>query len=354
LAVKIIRQPKKIALIGAPSSAAAFAPGHERAPAALRAAGLAERLVAAGFEVADLGDCAPQAFADDDEHPRARNLPAIVAGLNDLRPRVELGVKSGALVMVLGGECVQALATLAGVRRYYKHVALMWMDRHADLNTPGSTPSGRLDGMAVAHIVGRGAAELVRFWGEPPLVREPEVTLFGLEDLDAPEQEFLKHSPMRRYLASDVQRMGAAAAAQQALERMHAGAHEFVLHLDVDVIAREDFPAVDAPGSGGLRIGEVGEALQVFLAAKNLAGLEITEYNPEKDPDGTGAKTLVDLLVRALSGRLEVQTAPPVETQTSPSAATPTAPPAETPSEPAAEKPSEPETAEGATPSGTS
>src|SRR3989442_673241 len=123
----------------------------------VRRVGLAERLTAAGFEVADMGDCAPQAFADDDDHPRARNLAAIVAGLNDLRPRVEFGVKSGALVVVLGGECVQALATLAGARRYYRHVALLWMDRHADLNTPGTTPSGRLDGMAVAHIVGRGA-----------------------------------------------------------------------------------------------------------------------------------------------------------------------------------------------------
>lgn len=325
MAVKIVRQAKKIALIGAPSSAAAFAPGHERAPAALRAAGLAERLTAAGFEVADFGDCAPQAFAEDDEHPRARNLAAILAGLNDLRPRVELGVKSGALVVVLGGECVQALGTLAGARRYYKRVGLLWMDRHADLNTPGTTPSGRLDGMALAHIIGRGAAELVRFWGESPLVREPEVTLFGLEELDAPEQEFLKRSPMRRYMAADVQRLGAAPAAEQALERMHAGAHEFVLHFDVDTIAQEDFSAVDVPGSGGLRLGDVREALAVFVRQKNLAAMEVTEYNPDKDPDGSGTKLLVELLVTALAARLETQTAPPAETSHETSALNPAA-----------------------------
>src|SRR5580704_17573772 len=89
LAVKIVRQPKKIALIGAPSSAAAFLPGSEKAPAALRAAGLVERLQSAGFEVIDHGDCAPRLFADDDEHKRARNLPAIVAGLNDLKVHTE-------------------------------------------------------------------------------------------------------------------------------------------------------------------------------------------------------------------------------------------------------------------------
>ena len=169
MAVKIVRQPKKIALIGAPSSAAAFAPGIEKAPAALRAAGLVGRLQSIGYEVTDLGDCAPRLFAQDDEHPRARNAAEVVAGLNDLRPRVEQAVKTGALVLVLGGECVQSMAVVAGLRRYYKRVNLIWLDRDADLNTPATTPSGRLDGMVVAHFTGRGAPELVRFWGEPPL-----------------------------------------------------------------------------------------------------------------------------------------------------------------------------------------
>jgi len=196
LAVKIVRQPKKIALIGAPSSAAAFSAGSEKAPAALRAAGIAEKLQAIGYEVTDYGDCAPRLFADDEEHKRARNLPAIVAGLNDLKTHAEIAVKSGALVLVLGGDCAQVIGLLTGVRRYYKHVNLLWFDRDADLNTPASTPSGRIDGMVVAHIIGRGAPELVRFWSDAPLVREPDVTLFGLERIDPPEQEFLAKSPM--------------------------------------------------------------------------------------------------------------------------------------------------------------
>lgn len=311
MAVRIVRQPKKIALIGAPSSAAAFAAGHERAPAALRAAGLVERLTAAGYEVSDLGDCAPRAFAQDDEHPRARNLAEIVAGLNDLRPRVEQAVKTGALVIVLGGECVQSMAVIAGARRYYRHVNLLWVDRDADLNTPATTPSGRVDGMVVAHIAGRGAAELVRFWGEPPLVREPDVLLFGVDRLDPGEQEFLNKSPMPRMFAADVQRRGAAIAAQHALERLHADGREFALHFDVDVVAEEDFAAADVPGSGGLRLAEVREALRVMLAHKNLLAFDVAEYQPEKDADGSGAKVIVDLLADALAARLEALTAPP-------------------------------------------
>src|SRR5260221_8428197 len=114
LAVKILRQPKKIALIGAPSSAAAFSAGSEKAPAALRAAGLAEKLQAAGYEIVDYGDCAPRLFADDEEHRRARNLTEIVAGLNDLKTRAELAVNSGPVLLVLGGHCPQVIRLRTG------------------------------------------------------------------------------------------------------------------------------------------------------------------------------------------------------------------------------------------------
>ncbi|MGH9592674.1 MAG: arginase family protein, partial [Bryobacteraceae bacterium] len=156
MAVKIVRQPRKIALIGAPVSAASLAAGHERAPAALRAAGLVERLQSAGFEVADLGDSLQQVFQPDDEHPRARNVSAIVAALNDLRPRVEQAVKSGAMPLILGGDCSIVLATIAGARRYFRHVDLLYVDRDADMNVPATSPSGCIDGMVISHVVGRG------------------------------------------------------------------------------------------------------------------------------------------------------------------------------------------------------
>src|SRR5882724_10278870 len=265
LAVKIVRQPNKIALIGAPSSAAAFSAGSEKAPAALRAAGIAEKLRAIGYEVTDYGDCAPRLFADDEEHKRARNLAEIVAGLNDLK-------------------------------------------------TPASTPSGRIDGMVVAHIIGKGAPELVRFWSDAPLVREPDVTLFGLERIDPPEQEFLARSPMRHMDAADILLKGAAKAAHDALVQVHADAREFVLHLDTDVIAQEDYPAVNVPGSGGLGLDDVRTAFVEFAKQKNLLGLDVAQYNPDKDPDGSGAGKLVDILVEALSARLEALTAPAADT----------------------------------------
>jgi arginase len=329
LAVKITRQPKKIALIGAPSSAAAFGPGTEKAPAALRAAGIVERLQELGFEVIDHGDCAIRLFADDEEHRRARNLPTIVAGLNDLKARAEVAVKSGALVLVLGGDCAQVIGLLTGTRRYYKQLGLVWMDRDADLNTPATTPSGRIDGMVLAHAIGRGAPELVRFWGEAPLVREPDVTVFGVARLDPAEQEFLEKSPMRYVGAPEVESKGGAAAATEVLAQSHADTKDFVLHLDIDVIASEEMPAVNVPGSAGLNLQGVQAALNEFVRHKNLLAWDVAQYNPDKDPDGSGAKKVVDVIVEALSKRIETLS-PAAEPAAEPPAEPPEASSAET------------------------
>jgi arginase len=305
VAVKITRQPKNIVLLGSATSAAALRPGLERSPAALRAAGLAERLKASGFHVADLGDTAAYVFQPDEEHPRARNVPAILKSLNDLRPRVEGAVKSGALPIILTGDCISVLGVIAGTRRYFRNVSLIYVDRDADLNVPASTPSGCIDGMVISQVIGRGAPELVRFWGEPPLVREPDIALFGFERLDPPEEQYLIASHLRRHSSLEVSAVGAAAAAHLALERVHAAKHEFVLHFDVDTINGDEFPWTNLPGAGGLTFNDVRDALRVFVSQPNVAALVVAGYNPELDTDGAGARKLIDLLADVLSTRME-------------------------------------------------
>jgi len=115
VAVKIARQPNKITLLGSPTSAAAMSLGPEGAPAALRSAGLIDRLRSIGYEVNDLGDDPPQLFQVDDESPRARNVPRVIAALEALKPRVEQAVKSGALPVILSGDCSIALRRLPGL-----------------------------------------------------------------------------------------------------------------------------------------------------------------------------------------------------------------------------------------------
>jgi arginase len=303
VAAKIVRQFNKITLLGAPTSAAAMSAGLEGAPAALRSAGIADRLRKIGYDVVDLGDDGAQKFQQDDESPRARNVKRVLASLEALKPRVEQAVKSAALPVILTGDCSTVLATVAGARRYFRNVNVVYMDSDADLNIPASTPSGCIDGMVVSHLTGRGAPELVRFWGEPQLVREPDVTLFGVDRLDAPEEKFLESSTLRRYMSKDVKRLGAKAAAETAVERIKTNGYEFILHLDVDVIS--GFSATNYPNAIGLTLDEVREAMLVFAQQPRMAALEIAAYNPAKDPDGSGAKMVIDLVAEVLQARFE-------------------------------------------------
>ncbi|HKW88922.1 MAG TPA: arginase family protein [Candidatus Acidoferrales bacterium] len=307
MALRIVRQPKQIVLLGAPTSAAALAVGHEKAPQALRAAGLIEKLQSLGYAVSDMGDDPVETYKPDEESPRARNVNRVVAALEALRPRVEAAVKTGGLALILTGDCSSALATVAGVRRYYRGASIIYIDRDADLNIPATSPSGCVDGMVVSHLTGRGAAEMIRFWSEPPLVRDPEVALFGVDRLDQPEEELLTRVPIRLFRASDIARSGAAIAAEKAVERVHGNRNELVVHLDVDVVASEDFEATDLPASGGLRLEQVRQALEVFARHPRLVALEVAGFNSERDAGGRGAKTVIDLLASALAARLEAQ-----------------------------------------------
>jgi hypothetical protein len=115
---------------------------------------------------------------------------------------------------------------------------------------------------------------------------------------------------LRRHPALEVASAGASVAANIALERVHAGNHQFVLHFDVDVISADEFPWTNFPGTGGLSFEEVRAALRIFAGQPNLVAIEVAGYNPELDPDGAGAQKLVDLIVDVLSTRLE--TAPSV------------------------------------------
>jgi arginase len=199
---------------------------------------------------------------------------------------------------------------LPGARRYYRHVGVIYVDRDADMNVPATTPSGCVDGMVVSHLVGRGAPELVRFWGEPPLVREPDIVLFGVERLDPPEKIALERSPIRRYLTEQIHHKGVVAAAEEASSRMQGGQHEFVLHFDVDAISSDDFRATNHAATGGLSLGEIQQALAFFAGRENMVAFEVAAFNPAFDHDGKAAKELIELIAGVLTVRLAALESP--------------------------------------------
>jgi hypothetical protein len=141
-------------------------------------------------------------------------------------------------------------------------------------------------------------------------VREPDVLLYGITRLDPPEQEVLAKSPLRHVTAEQIVAKGAEKAASDALVHSHADTRDFVLHIDLDVISGDELGAVNVPASGGLSLAQVLDSLKKFVAHKNLLGLDIAQFNPDKDPDGSAAKKIVDLLVDALTARFAAADVP--------------------------------------------
>lgn len=313
MSAKLIRQPDQLALVGVPASAGAAAAGVEAAPAALRQAGIVERLREVGYQVTDGGDLPEQVQQPDPENPRARNLKGVLATLDILKPRIEAMAKAHDLPLVLGGDSTIVMALAAGLRRQAASLGWIQISRYADLHTPQKTDDGLVEPMMVSHLIGQGAAEMVRFWKEPPVVREPDLALFGLGAPDVMEEQRLARLAVRRFPLEWIRQKGARAAAETVLDRVRGDSRDFAIHLSLDAIARAEFPAADRGGEDGLSLAELTEALDCFVTREKFAGLSVSGYNPALDADGRCAGILVDLIVRALAARHTALLHPPVE-----------------------------------------
>ena len=169
----------KWTMIGVPSSAGAHHAGQDLAPQALRQAGLVDRARAAGVDIEDAGDLPGAVFAVDHEHPRARNLDAVVRVAGEVADAVAGHLDSGRLPLVVGGDCTITLGVIAGFQRHYPDVGLVYVDGEADLGTPDSDSAGIFDAMGVAHLLGGGAPELAGLAGTTPLLAARRLALVG-------------------------------------------------------------------------------------------------------------------------------------------------------------------------------
>jgi len=288
-------------MIGVPSSAGAHHAGQDRAPDALRAAGLVARLGAAGESVVDKGNLPAAAFAVDRDHPGGRNLPAVVRVARQVADAVA-GAEDGRPLLVVGGDCTITLGVISGFRRRHPDVGLVYVDGDADVSVPDSGGSGIFDSMGVSHLLGRGAPELTGLAGTVPLLDPARLAIVGSDPRETSDAG-------RRYLAdagvsfeeAPVFIADPAAAAARALSVVAAASGPFVVHFDVDVVDSGDLPLGNFPHYGsGVLLEHAVACLRVLRAHPSFAGLVLTEVNPTHDADGSVISRYIDALVSAL------------------------------------------------------
>jgi arginase len=290
--------------LGVPIDCSGRGRGEERGPTALRAAGLIERVAAS-----DAGDLEAQMHdATRDPGTGIIGFAAVCDASERIRQRVAGLVRSNARLLVVGGCCTLVPGLMAGVRDVVGSVGLAFVDGHLDFYDGATSDTGEMAEMDLAIITGHGPSGLVDIGGDPPIVDPARIVVIGHRDdsvrarlggADPAEVEpaiTLVHG--RRLAAEDPAQIG-----QQAAELLARRAQRFWLHFDLDVLDKEVMPAVTYPQPNGPSWNDVAELLAPLVASPALLGVNVTDFNPDRDSNGTCARLVVDLLARVIASR---------------------------------------------------
>ena len=307
-----VRRP--IHVVGVPLDLGGNRRGVDMGPSAFRIAGLGGRLAALGHAVVDRGNVAspvPETRAHG--HARKKYMPEIARVCRQVYRTARASHEDGALPVVLGGDhsvAAGSVAAAAAVERARgRPLGLLWIDAHGDMNTPQTTTTGNVHGMALAALVGPEPIELARAGDvtpgdDAPVVSPAHTALVGVRNLDDAERERVIASGIRVYTMKDIDRDGMAAVAREALEVACDGTGGLHVSLDLDACDPTIAPGVGTPVKGGLSYREAHLLMETVADAGALRSLDLVEVNPILDTANATAELGVELALSALGQRI--------------------------------------------------
>jgi arginase len=299
----------QIAILGAPLDLGAGRRGVDMGPSALRLAGLNAKLAAMGYQIDDLGNVPVAQQENTPEGPeKAKYLEPIATTCTRLATAVADALKAGQFPLVLGGDHSVAAGTLAGVSKVFQErgqkIGLIWIDAHADMNTPESSPSGNIHGMPLACCLGHGPKELTEILGFAPKVAGRNVVLIGLRDVDQRERELVRKSDVTAFTMRDIDELGLRVVLERAVAAASDGTAGFHLSLDMDAVDPDEAPGVGTPVRGGMTYREAHLAMETICDSGRMLSMEIVEVNPVLDEANRTALLGVELVMSAMGKKI--------------------------------------------------
>ena len=296
-------------IIGVPLDLGAGRRGVDMGPSALRIAGLAERLAELGVAVLDRGDLAapiPEMMTPGNQQ---KKFIAEIAGVCDRLQQTALAtLAEGGFPVVIGGDhsvsAGSVAAAAAHARTRHETLGVLWVDAHADMNTPATSPSGNVHGMPLAALLGPEPTELSRLGGFSPKISPEQTVLLGIRNLDDREREQVQASGVRVFTMKDIDRDGIAAVAEQALAITCRGTAGLHVSFDMDVCDPSIAPGVGTPVRGGLNYREAHMVMEMVADTGRLSSLDIVEVNPILDHGNATAALACELVLSALGKRI--------------------------------------------------
>src|SRR5208337_4912393 len=242
--------------------------GVDMGPSAVRAAGLNHALKSLGHQVEDAGNIhvklpEEQHFGDR----RAKYLKEITETSRQTARQIRETLEAGYFPVSLGGDHSMAVGTQAGVSKFYRDrkqaVGCLWIDAHADMNTPESSPSGNVHGMPLATNLGHGPESLTQIFGFAPKLRPERCALIGVRDLDVRERQVVRGSGVSVFTMREVDELGMRIVMERAITLASRGTAGFVVSFDMDVVDPAEAPGVGTPVRGGITFREAHLAMEM-------------------------------------------------------------------------------------------
>lgn len=283
--------------------------GVDMGPSGMRIAGIKDGIEGLGIAFEDRGNIAveiPERL--EPKNPSARFLGPIADSCALLRDAVGAVMEERHFPLVVGGDHSIACGTIAGVARHHhalgEEIGVIWFDAHGDFNTPDTSPTGNVHGMPLAACLGYGDERLTGLAGRTPMLNPENVVLIGIRDLDQAERELVRESGVKAYTMHDIDRLGMARVAVEALEIVTSGTAGFHISFDLDGCDPSIAKGVGTPVPGGVGFRESHYLMESAALSGKMISLEMTEIDPILDDGNQTAELARELVLSALGKRI--------------------------------------------------
>ena len=274
-------------------------------PSAIRIGGLHRRLEQLGCQVEDAGNLDVRIPEQTDYgEEKQMFLNEIAQVCRRLARSVFEALEDDCLPLVLGGDHSLAAGSVAGCASFHRErgekIGLIWIDAHADMNLPETSPSGNVHGMPLAATVGLGPPELGEIEEFSPKVDPSNVTVVGARSIDGRERDNIERSGVRVITMKELDMRRMNGAMEEALERATQGTAGFHCSFDLDVVDPQVAPGVGTPVLGGVTYRESHLAMEMVADSQSMISLELVEVNPVLDVQNATGLLGVELISSAL------------------------------------------------------
>ena len=302
-----------VTVLGVPVEAGAGQPGCLMGPAALRTAGAVERLRRLGLAVEDEGDLAPLE-GPEESLGHARNATTVAAWTRALSERAYQLAGGERTPVFLGGDHSLAMGSINGVARRFaeqnRPLYVLWLDAHADFNTPATSPSGNMHGMPLAYLCGEPGLEPFAADVARSLVPPDHVHILGARSIDAGERRLLAGRGVHVVDMRQIDEHGVSVPMRRILGLVRAAGGVLHVSLDVDVLDPQIAPGVGTTVPGGLTYREAHLIMELIHESGLMGSLDVVELNPFLDERGRSACVLAELVASAF-GQSVIERATP-------------------------------------------